>query len=55
VHAAAIKNSDRWRHDLTSSQRDVLEALLYDDLRHYGYDVPQQESDTPALSGGLGI
>jgi omega-hydroxy-beta-dihydromenaquinone-9 sulfotransferase len=55
VRAAAIKNSDRWRHDLTSSQRDVLEALLYDDLRHYGYEVPQQESDTPALSGGLGI
>ena len=52
VRAASIRNSDRWRQDLTASQRAVLEALLHDDLRHYGYDVRHQETDTPALSGG---
>jgi omega-hydroxy-beta-dihydromenaquinone-9 sulfotransferase len=39
VRAAAIKDSNRWRADLTPEQQATLDDLLAPDLRRYGYDV----------------
>jgi hypothetical protein len=40
VEAASIRSMrDRWRDDLTPAQQAVLDELLADDLRRYGYDV----------------
>jgi hypothetical protein len=52
VQAASIRSSDRWRNDLSVSQRRVLDGLLGDDLRRYGYDVSHHEEPVPALIGG---
>ncbi len=41
IEAAQIRNTtDRWRNDLTPGQQAVLDDLLGDDLRRYGYDDP---------------
>jgi omega-hydroxy-beta-dihydromenaquinone-9 sulfotransferase len=38
VKSARIRStSDRWRHDLTLEQQDVLDDLLREDLLRYGY------------------
>jgi hypothetical protein len=42
VKSESIRNSDRWRDDLTQRQQAVLDELLYDDLLRYGYDVAQE-------------
>ena len=40
VEAASIRSMrDRWRDDLTPAQQAVLDELLADDLRRYGYDA----------------
>lgn len=40
VKVASIKNmSNRWRKDLTPEQQSLLDDLLRDDLRRYGYDT----------------
>lgn len=39
VQAAEIKDSNRWRDDLTDAQQAIVEDLLRDDLRRHGYDV----------------
>jgi hypothetical protein len=40
VKAAAIRNmSNRWRNDLTPEQQVLLDELLREDLRRYGYQV----------------
>lgn len=40
VKAASIRSMrDRWRDDLTPAQQAVLDELLADDLRRYGYDA----------------
>jgi omega-hydroxy-beta-dihydromenaquinone-9 sulfotransferase len=42
VRAASIRStSNRWRDDLTPAQQAVLDELLQDDLRRYGYDEPR--------------
>jgi hypothetical protein len=51
VEAASIRNSNRWRNDLTPSQRRLLDVLLRDELQGYGYDVPHHEEPAPALLG----
>ena len=39
VEAASIRSQrDRWRGDLTPAQQTLLDELLADDLRRYGYD-----------------
>jgi omega-hydroxy-beta-dihydromenaquinone-9 sulfotransferase len=49
IQAASIRSQrDRWRADLTPAQQAVLDELLADDLRRYGYDsehrsVPARE------------
>jgi sulfotransferase family protein len=43
VGAASIKNSDRWRDDLTPGQQALLDDLLHDDLRRYGYSASATE------------
>jgi hypothetical protein len=41
VRATAIRNmSNRWRDDLTERQQHLLDELLGEDLRRYGYDQP---------------
>jgi omega-hydroxy-beta-dihydromenaquinone-9 sulfotransferase len=43
VRAASIKNmSNRWRDNLTPSQQELLDDLLRDDLRQYGYSAFSQ-------------
>ncbi len=50
VQRASLRSQrDRWRADLTPSQQAMLDQLLADDLRRYGYDpelrpVPIRES-----------
>jgi hypothetical protein len=40
IQKASIRNmSNRWRDDLTPEQQNVLDDLLRDDLRRYGYEV----------------
>ena len=40
IKKASIKStSNRWRDDLTSGQQVILDDLLREDLRRYGYDV----------------
>jgi hypothetical protein len=40
VRATAIKNSQRWRDDLTVEQQKLLDDLLRDDLVAHGYPDP---------------
>jgi LPS sulfotransferase NodH len=42
VKAASIRNSDRWRDDLTAEQQAILEDLLHEDLLRYGYSAPPE-------------
>ena len=45
AHLAAtpIRNtSNRWREGLTAAQQHILEDLLRDDLRRYGYGAPEE-------------
>jgi hypothetical protein len=50
VEAASIRSMrDRWRGDLMPAQQALLDELLADDLRRYGYDpeirtVPDREA-----------
>jgi hypothetical protein len=39
VQATPIKDTDRWRKDLSAEQGAVLTSLLREDLLRYGYDV----------------
>jgi hypothetical protein len=40
IRKASIRNmSNRWRDDLTTEQQGILDTLLREDLRHYGYEV----------------
>lgn len=44
ITAASIRSQrDRWRGDLTPAQQSILDELLADDLRRYGYD-PEHRS-----------
>jgi hypothetical protein len=49
VKGASIRNSDRWRADLTEEQQAILEDLLREDLLRYGYDAAP-ESQAQLLS-----
>ena len=42
VKASPIRDSDRWRKDLSTEQQAMLTELLHDDLERYGYDVSNQ-------------
>jgi hypothetical protein len=43
VAATPIRNaSNRWREALTAAQQHILEDLLRDDLRRYGYGAPEE-------------
>ena len=44
VQATAIKNSQRWRDDLTAEQQAMLDDLLRDDLSAHGYGAPPARS-----------
>ena len=39
VKATSIRDSDRWRKDLSAEQQAMLTELLHEDLERYGYDV----------------
>jgi hypothetical protein len=39
VAASAIRDTDRWRKDLSVEQQALLSTLLRDDLARYGYDA----------------
>ena len=52
VQATPIKNSQRWRDDLTAEQQQLLDELLADDLAAHGYVAPTRgaSSRTPLAS-----
>jgi hypothetical protein len=39
------KPGNRWRDGLTMAQQHVLDGLLRDDLRRYGYDAPERAEE----------
>jgi len=39
VKSANIKDSNRWRDDLTAAQQAIVEDILRDDLVRHGYEV----------------
>jgi hypothetical protein len=46
VAATPIRNpGTRWREGLTVAQQQVLDGLLRDDLRRYGYDTPERAEE----------
>ncbi len=48
VKATSLKStSNRWRDDLTPSQGALLDGLLRDDLRQYGYDAAERVEQVP--------
>lgn len=48
VEAASIRSMrDRWRGDLTAAQQALLDELLADDLRRYGYDPGNRTVPAP--------
>lgn len=52
IKAASIKNmSSRWRNDLTAGQQALLDDLLGEDLRRYGYDAPRVSEKIPETVG----
>ncbi len=42
VGATSIRDSDRWRKDLSAEQQGMLTELLREDLQRYGYDVSRE-------------
>ena len=53
VEAAAIRSMrDRWRDDLTPAQQALLDDLLADDLRRYGYDPARTAQPAPEAIAG---
>ena len=54
VQAASIRNSDRWREDLTVEQQALLNSLLREELQRYGYEIPRVTEPRPALAGHPG-
>jgi sulfotransferase family protein len=52
VQSLSVRKSDRWRQDLTPSQQSMLDHVLRDELRRYGYSVSHYEERAPALSSG---
>jgi sulfotransferase family protein len=51
VKAAKIKStSNRWREDLSPTQRVILDELLREDLRRYGYDESAMTERTEKIS-----
>lgn len=52
VQAASIRNSDRWREDLTAGQQAMLNDLLREDLLRYGYVVSHQSDHARRLTTG---
>ena len=54
VKGASIRNSDRWRDDLTEEQQAILEDLLREDLLRYGYDaVPESQAQLLSAPGRM--
>ena len=51
VRATPIKDSQRWRDDLTPAQQALLDELLRDDLRRYGYGVTPDAAPAPETVG----
>lgn len=52
VRATSIRNmSNRWRDDLTAEQQRLLDELLHEDLRRYGYDEPRPAGKHPEPVG----
>jgi hypothetical protein len=39
VKATPIRDTDRWRKDLSPAQQELLTGLLREDLRRYGYEA----------------
>lgn len=53
VEAASIRSMrDRWRDDLTPAQQTLLDDLLADDLRRYGYDPARTTLPAPEAIAG---
>jgi hypothetical protein len=50
VEAASIRDSNRWRDELTPEQQAVLQELLREDLRRYGYDPSGTAEKVPAIA-----
>jgi hypothetical protein len=51
IKAASIRDmSNRWRDDLTPEQQDLLDDLLREDLRRYGYDPAGRAEKIPVTS-----
>jgi hypothetical protein len=52
VKRARIRStSSRWRDDLAPAQQVILDDLLRDDLRRYGYDDRQGRERVPEAAG----
>jgi hypothetical protein len=52
VKDARIKSTkDRWREDLAPIQQTILDEVLRDDLRRYGYDDTPAPLDDVATTG----
>jgi hypothetical protein len=50
IREASIKStSNRWRDDLAPRQQAILDDLLRDDLRRYGYGEPAEAEKLPEL------
>jgi hypothetical protein len=51
IRSASIKStSNRWRDDLTPGQQEILDDLLREDLRRYGYGEPAGAEKLPELA-----
>jgi len=50
-HAKIRSTSNRWRDDLAPGQQVVLDDLLRDDLRRYGYDERPSAARVPEAAG----
>lgn len=52
LKSASIRSrSNRWRDDLAPAQQDLLDDLLRDDLRRYGYGEAAEDEAVPAAAG----
>jgi hypothetical protein len=52
IRAASIRSmSNRWRDDLTPAQQAMLDDLLREDLRRYGYGETADREAVPAAAG----
>jgi hypothetical protein len=52
IAATPLRNaSNRWREGLTAAQQQVLDDLLQEDLRRYGYGAPESARPVPGAVG----